>query len=81
MTSYSSDVEGIGVHCLSAVWNVVCNTLSEYIEETGGEINEGTRIEPKFITTHSVVAFVFTLFDEANDLRQVRVYRCVCVQG
>ena len=72
--AHISEVEGMQVSCLSLIWETVCNTLSEYIEQTGGQINEGSRIEPHFPTTNKAVSYVFRLFNKTEQMQQVGLH-------
>ena len=64
-----------------SVWESVSTALAEYAEQTGGQLNEGTRITPEFSTTHNTVIYVFTLFLKSHNISQVRfevfVYYCI----
>ena len=55
------------------VWECASSALAEFTEQTGGALNEGTRIKPEFSTTHSTVTLVFRLFHRSHEVTQVRV--------
>ena len=54
-----------------SVWESVSTALAEYAEQTGGQLNEGTRINPEFSTTHNTVIYVFSLFLKSHNISQV----------
>ena len=61
----------------SRVWLSISSALSDHLHQPGAEINEGSRIEPRFTTLHAVVCHVFTLLGKQGDLSQDSV-NAVC---
>ena len=68
------DKEDLRVQSKISVWESASVALAEFAEQTGGQLNEGTRIKPEFSTTHSTVTILFKLFDRSHsEITQVRV--------
>ena len=63
---------GISSQGSVSVWTVLAASLTTHISKCGGDLlNEGTRIDPNFDTTHTLVTSLFWLLSEDSDVKQV----------